>query len=173
VLAQLTAHDSDVRRPVVDLYLKCHQTFPTRSPTVVELRNVTREILVEISRDDKIYLIIDALDEVAWGSLREDLLQFVCQLPELALEKLCVLVSSRNENDFKDSFGHTDTVWQSIPVGPGNVNPDIESYINNSIERYPSLRRQNSCTKELIREKLIRNANGMYVVLCRSQENGC
>jgi archaellum biogenesis ATPase FlaH len=143
--------------------MRCHQTFPARSPTLLELQDVTRGVLVEILKTYKVYLVIDALDEVAWGAQREDLLRFLRKLPAIASEGLRVLVSSRNESDIRDTFCHPESRWTDIPVDLKDVDKDIEKYIDNGMEKHRSLKRQSSATKSLIREKLIQNANGMYV----------
>lgn len=109
------------------------------------------------------FFIIDALDEVAWGAQREDLLDFLKQLPDQAPENLRILVSSRNEPDIKGCFGCSNMVWKDIPVKSEEIDKDIEKYINSGIEKHQSLRRQSDVTKGLIRKKLIQNANGMYV----------
>jgi hypothetical protein len=143
--------------------MRCHQTFPTRSPTLLELQDVTREVLLEVLKTTKLYFIIDALDEVPWGAQREYLLRFMRELPAVASERLRILVSSRNEGDIQDTFCDIDSGWMNIPVGPKDVDKDIEKYINNGMEKHRSLKRQSSATKSLIREKLIQNANGMHV----------
>ena len=162
LLYQLSANDN-VPTCVVELYMRCHQTFPPRSPTLIQLQEVMGQVLTEVLESSPVYLVIDALDEVMWENSREELLTFVGQLPAQATAQLRILVSSRNETDIRDEFGQSDSVWKDLPVSPKDVDQDIERYINKGINKYPVLKRQNHATKALIREKLIEKANGMYV----------
>lgn len=160
ILSQLCVGDK-VPLPIVELYMKCHQTFPTRPPSLLQLRDVLRRVLIETSKKRTIYIVIDALDEVNPGVQRYELLEFVGQLTELTTGNLRVLVTSRNEPDIQDTLGHSNSGWKDLPISSKDVDKDIEKYINNGIEKYRSLDRQNHATKALIREKLIDNANGM------------
>ncbi|CAN9396963.1 unnamed protein product [Alternaria alternata] len=124
--------------------------------------DVMQKVLTEVLKTEQVFFIIDALDEVAWGAQREDLLDFLKQLPDQAPENLRILVSSRNEPDIKGCFGCSNMVWKDIPVKSEEIDKDIEKYINSGIEKHQSLRRQSDVTKGLIRKKLIQNANGMF-----------
>jgi hypothetical protein len=153
--------DEDVPQPIVELYQRCHQTFPTRAPTLLQLQNTMQKVLAQILKTDKVYLVIDALDEVPRGVQRDKLLEFVSQLPNFGTDRFRVLVTSRNENDIQDALGGSDTGWMDLPIAPEHINQDIERYVNEGIEKHRSLKRQSDSTKALIREKLIQNANGM------------
>jgi hypothetical protein len=120
-----------------------------------------QKVLAQILKTDKVYLVIDALDEVPRGVQRDKLLEFVSQLPNFGTDRFRVLVTSRNENDIQDALGGSDTGWMDLPIAPEHINQDIERYVNEGIEKHRSLKRQSDSTKALIREKLIQNANGM------------
>lgn len=121
-----------------------------------------RQVIAEVLKTCNIHFVIDALDEVTWGSQREELLRFMGELPGYAKEQLRVLVSSRNETDMQGAFSGSDSSWKDLPIALQHVDRDIKIYIDGGIEKHPSLRRQNEFTKSLIREKLINNASGLY-----------
>ena len=148
-------------QPIVELYQRCHQTFPTRAPTLLQLQNTIQMVLTQVLKNDKVCFVIDALDEVPRGVQRDKLLEFVSQLPNFGTDQFKVLVTSRNENDIQDALGGSDTGWMDLPIAPEDVNHDIERYVNKGIENHRSLKQQSDSTKALIREKLIENANGM------------
>lgn len=118
-------------------------------------------VLTQVLKNDKVYFVFDALDEVPRGVQRDKLLEFVSQLPNFGTDQLKVLVTSRNENDIQDALGGSDKGWMNLPIAPEDVNQDIERYVNKGIKKHRSLKRQSDSTKALIREKLIESANGM------------
>ncbi|CAI6338880.1 unnamed protein product [Periconia digitata] len=164
LLSQL-CDEPTVPGPMVELYMKCHQTFPARLPTLLELKDVTNKVFDKVLQSQKVFLVLDALDEVTWGPQREDVLDFTYELSQNAAKGLQIVVSSRNDTDIRERFASPDTNWKNIPIQYQDVDHDIEKYINNHIEKYPSLKRQDAATKNLIREKLVNNAHGIWSAL--------
>jgi hypothetical protein len=104
-------------------------------PDVQELFDVLKECIAECS--EKIYLVIDALDECpvsAPAQKRSDLLGLISKLLEAGYDSLHLAITSIPEQDIKDHF-------HAIPKPPTEVNVepllfnDIGPYVDAAVER--------------------------------------
>lgn len=130
--------------------------------------------IVEGSGTDAIYIIVDALDEC---NKRSQLMKSLVSISELKLRNLCILFTSRDLVDIRRVL--EPVVDYEIPIGSSEddlpfsfdssehrkagIKSDIVLYIEQNIEELHYLNIRSDEIKKLIRDKLVNQANGMYV----------
>lgn len=107
-----------------------------------------------ISRLDRTYIIVDALDECID---MERTLAWIKQLVQWKSGKVQILISSRPEAEIKERFDSTPSVTGISLVGR-SADADIEIYINAMLAQ---MVRWDAQTTEHVRHALIAGANGM------------
>lgn len=109
----------------------------------------------EISRGARrTYIVIDALDEC---TNREGLLDGLAELHSLMDLGLNILVTSRKENDIKDTF-------ESLPslfIKESDIAKDVELYVKSEIEKRKELKERTDVVKARITSTLVEGAKGM------------
>ncbi|KAK0950028.1 hypothetical protein LTR91_025979 [Friedmanniomyces endolithicus] len=104
------------------------------------------------------YVVLDALDEC---KTRSDLLQ---QLPRLKSGRVCLLLTSRTEEDIVSSLREWIPSSNFVSIRQGPVDIDIREVVRNRIATDPKLRRFKSrpdvCTE--IETRLMEKADGMF-----------
>jgi len=119
---------------------------------------------------DRVFIIIDALDECMQDEEREILnrrriMNFIFELTDdLKDDPPCVkvFVTSRRETDIADAFALHQT--STIQIEAKNVAGDINAYVNQHVEdlvKMKQLKLRRSTLKKKIVEMLVANAEGM------------
>ncbi|KAK0308799.1 hypothetical protein LTR01_004678 [Friedmanniomyces endolithicus] len=150
---QLYRHAESTRKHVEQLYLSCESG--REQPSTRTLLD-TWEMMAENIGDP--YVVLDALDEC---KTRSDLL---LQLPRLQFGRVCLLVTSRTEEDIASSLREWIPPSNAVSVRQGPVDVDIREVVRNRIATDPKLRRFQSrpdvCTE--IETRLMEKADGMF-----------
>jgi hypothetical protein len=119
-------------------------------------QNLIQIIISLLSSSDRIFLIIDALDECIE---RYELCQMIHQLMGGYSESLKLLVTSRKEQDITTSL--RDIVHVEIGIQTTEVDNDIELHVQKCLENDPKLKRWNEAIKYEILDSLVRGSCGM------------
>lgn len=115
-----------------------------------------------------VYIVVDALDECVE---RRHVLKLLASLPNLRLPNLRVLVTSRDLVDIRRilepiidaeiQIGSAKRqIWEQQSNG---IQGDIALYVERSLTEQYYLEMRNDTVKSKIKEKLVRQADGMYV----------
>lgn len=107
-----------------------------------------------------VVIVLDALDEVPFGSLRDDVLDLLLQLTELKSPILRILVSSRKDRDIEERL-ILEAGWRSQPIETHLVSEDIGRFVRGQLTRRPKLRMQSAEIKELITTGIVDLSGGM------------
>ena len=107
-----------------------------------------------------IVIVLDALDEVPFGPLRDDVLDLLLQLTELKSPMLRILVSSRKDRDIEERL-ILEAGWRSQPIESHLVSEDIGRFVRGELEHRPKLRTQSAEIKDLITIGIVNLSGGM------------
>ncbi|KAK5634332.1 hypothetical protein RRF57_010046 [Xylaria bambusicola] len=110
----------------------------------------------------RIYLVIDALDEVPLQH-SHDVLTFLQELATASLPHLNLLITSRYDSRIEVTLGGA-SFWRIIPIMKESVKEDIELYVNKFVHddtRLSKLCKKSITLKELMHEKFVEKGNGM------------
>lgn len=105
---------------------------------------------------ERIYIILDALDECAE---RAELLNLMEQLKHWNIQNLHTLVTSRREKYIED--GLESLVTYQTPIQDAKVHADIQAFIKNELRQDGKLRKKPEHIQKEIEEKLVKGAHGM------------
>ena len=111
---------------------------------------------------DKVFLVIDALDECK-ESYREDILSFFSDILQ-AHACIKIFVTSRKEEDIENAFSSQQT--PVIPIEAREVRKDIEVFVRGRVQEFVQTKKLYISTAELKEEvisTLINGAEGMFV----------
>ena len=147
--------EGGVPKVLVNLYARCGNGH--KEPTLDDLQNTLQRILDGFSST---FIILDALDECAE---REKLLNWI---QTFVWEKntnlrLHLMVTSRPEQEIEDklkSYHYLDLVEQP-------ENHDLMAYLDYQLQNDSDLRKWNSEIQEQIKLTLMKQADGMYVII--------
>ncbi|CUS15252.1 unnamed protein product, partial [Tuber aestivum] len=157
LIGQLPKRPSDqgLPREIVDLY---HSTKAIgKSAETGPLKDLLSQI---IRRFRKTFIILDALDEVP-RSEREDLLSWLDKLTaDHNLESLSILITSRPEADIVRSLAPL--IAFSISLQSETIDPDIRTYIQNSLDGRDGFRKFTKEIRSEIEETLVSGSQGMF-----------
>ncbi|KAF2182417.1 hypothetical protein K469DRAFT_503933, partial [Zopfia rhizophila CBS 207.26] len=136
----------------------------SRPPNV--LWNVFRKI-VEEAKLDKLFLVVDALDECNLQS-QNDLIQL---FQGAVAQPLCIkiLFSSRPNNEIKKTFSHCSARapgllrHEEVESLEDHINQDIDCYIDGEVARIGDLKHLSPGERELIKEKLTNERSGVFL----------
>ena len=117
--------------------------------------DILRRTLSWCSRDRKVLLLLDALDECG---KREDILRFLCRLRE-ENENISVFVTSREEADIEEAFRSCPRL--RLENHRADVDKDIQSYIDQRLAIDASLKKLPLAVKADIKLSLIGKCIGM------------
>jgi ankyrin repeat domain-containing protein 50 len=140
---------------------------PSRAPTRDLLEALvsilgSRKAAESKSPPRDVFLILDGLDEVPYGSSRDTVLELVKEL-EKSGPHVHILVSSREEQDIGSALSQSRD-WKRFPIGMNLVEDDIALFIACQIEDHSKLKSLPSEVKRDIEENLVFGANGMQVL---------
>jgi hypothetical protein len=120
--------------------------------------------MLEISKQEPIYIILDALDECpnshGFPSPREEALKIVKDLIDLKLPHLHFCISSRSEIDIRKVFEPLMTYRVSLDDQSGQ-NEDIANYIRSIVRSDAIMGKWPEEEKRLVIQTLVQNSSGM------------
>ena len=142
--------------PLIDLYKWTDDG--SRQPTVDELLDVLKKSAGSFSHT---YIVLDGLDECI-GSDRTAVLKFLSDLQSWDLNPLHIFAASRPEQEIKEKM---DTLRGGRRVDlhdtMSRINDDIQVYLDSVLENDPHLNKWGFTEKALIRDTLVKRADGM------------
>jgi hypothetical protein len=146
-----------------ELYTKCHDG--STQPSEAALAHCLRD-MVELSRKDPIYIIVDALDEcpntTGTPSPREKVLRFFKDLVGMTTSNLHTCITSRPEQDIQEILNSLASGSRCVSLHQeGGQRQDITNYIHSFVHNDPQMRRWRAADKELVISTLSERAQGM------------
>ena len=129
------------------------RTYATSAPPSQEFLKVLRNIL---SNHDRVYIIVDAVDEC---TDQEDFFDFLDSVREWKLECLSVLATSRDEPDIRERLDPS--VEQEILLQNSAMDSDIRSFIVETLQKDKKLQVWSGLFSE-IEQALANGAQGMF-----------
>lgn len=127
--------------------------------------NQLYDCLVSILNSDEYWVIVDALDECPnrQGSHTEGVLQFIKSLREDTQEHTHVLVTSRAEQDIRDSISQWGAEANALQLKQGLVSQDIESYVTHQLATREGFKRWDGRPDlvQEIKDTILNKADGM------------
>lgn len=115
---------------------------------------------VDVTQAPQVYIVLDGLDEIPYGSHRTALLLLLNQMAGRECPLLHILVSSRPERDIGAEILGSHH-WRTFPFSSGGAKNDMEIYVANQIKLTQRLASLPDHTKHDIQEKLVAGAGGM------------
>lgn len=166
ILAQITRLHTESQRRVLnrDDITDCLMSA-IRQLSGDDLRNKGSDNGMEPT---SLVLVLDGLDEVPFGLLRDDLLDLLLQLAELKSPILRILVSSRKDRDIEERL-MLEAQWRSQPIESRLVSEDIGRFVRSQLAHHWNLKTQSVEIKGLITEGIVDLSGGMYVSLPTSR----
>jgi hypothetical protein len=161
LIFQLSAESDPCYRILSRLY--SDHAGGTREPAEDALSDCLVEML-EVPDQPPMYIIIDALDECpnisGLPTAREQVLEFLEYLVELALPNVRICASSRPEIDIRNTLEHLTSFCMSLHDESGQKK-DISSYINEIVRTDKKMRRWREGDRRLVIDTLSDKADGM------------
>ncbi|KAI7969608.1 hypothetical protein EIK77_001135 [Talaromyces pinophilus] len=153
LLKQLAQEQPSIPEAVRNLY-NLHKAKQTR-PSPDEIRNILHHIAVTYSR---VFIIVDALDECQLSyEGREVFLREIFHLQAKA--GINIFATSRYIQDIEAKFD------QSIRLEIRASDTDVERYLDQKLQDFPSWILKDSSLQTEIKSKIARAVDGMYVSL--------
>ena len=109
-----------------------------------------------------IFLVLDALDEVPYGPLRDKILDFLAELTKLNLRCLRILLTSRREGDISQRLLAM-KACKPVTIDTHNVKEDIRQFVDHQIAGHWNLKMQSEKVKLQISNGIVEMAGGMLV----------
>ena len=109
-----------------------------------------------------VFLVLDALDEVPYGPLRDNILDFLAELTRLKIRCLRILLTSRKEGDISERLLAM-TTCKPVTIDPHNVREDIRLFVDHQIGGHWNLKMQSEKVKLQISNGIVEMAGGMLV----------
>lgn len=130
---------------------------PHRSiPSTDELQKI---LLVSIRLCERVFLLMDAIDECPEDrDVRQSVLDRVERLTQGA-PNLQIFVTSRELPAFREPM--VALGFECVRIATSAVDADIRTYVANELSRHRSFRRFGPATLDLIKNTILRKANGM------------
>jgi Cdc6-like AAA superfamily ATPase len=130
-----------------------------RHPSLDDFLEVLQDIIQGFPQS---YIILDALDEC---TNRAELMDILKSMVEWRLEKLHILVTSRQERDIESSLKDFVDEQSIICLQSKPVDKDIHTYIRQRLSHDKNLEKwqKDHGIRQEIEEALIKGAHGMYV----------
>lgn len=162
---------AEVPEPVRTLFESCNEGFPPRLPTIQELANTLRGVLVSSkphigdgSGEEEVrdfYLLIDGLDELQW-SIRDDLFQSFDPIIALQLTNIRLLFTSRYRSDIRVQPAPNHAPWNQVNIDIDSIQSDIAKFVSREVSAHTRLQRLDQDIKDAIMQRVAFEANGMY-----------
>jgi hypothetical protein len=159
LIRQFSATYGGVPTVLTKLYHSCHDGGS--QPSVQSLQSVLLTILEAF---DDVYIVLDALDEC---TERKDLLKWIKQMTSWKRSKLHLLTTSRPEEDIAKHLRLLDP--DHVYIKQDLVTHDIEMYIDCILDGEDSFEQWGDKTKAIIKNTLLENAGGMYVLFLHAK----
>ena len=153
LLFQLSTQSAAAHDALLSMYGKCQKTQV--EPDKTELYSILDQIMDAAA---SIYVVIDALDECIE---RDELLRITTKLIGRPTKNLCMLMTSRLEQEIEQSLGSL--VTHQTAIEKGVVDQDIRVHIQDQMTHNPRFRKWGSSHKQGIEDALMRKTNGMCV----------
>lgn len=133
------------------------ETLIAKPPATLSLKQ-SKRLIEKLIQDEysSVTIVIDALDECN-SKKRGDLFRFLGDLLELPGTIVKIFVSSRNEPDIFDVFGHSDNLY----IDASNNAEDIRNFVEQEVETRLLGGKAEDGLKELVKVKLCEKAQGM------------
>ena len=161
LLTQLSAQ-SDARCDVLERLYKVYSNG-SKEPSEDALRECLKDMLTAQDQGP-IFFVFDAIDEcpnsTGTPSPRENVLELIEWLSELAYSHVSVCATSRPESDIEAVLLPLASYTVSLH-GESGQKEDIANYIKWFINSDPKARKWRKEDKELVLEKLLERADGM------------
>ena len=147
-----------------ELYEENTKAWPPSSPSVSSLQELLfAGLKLRCSNEKmprKVFLVIDALDEIPKGMRRTEVVKFLKDLADLRIPFLHVLVTSRPKLDIKFPLSTENDAWVVLNVDEAAISADIGIYVNAALDTdfVPPL---SDDTKEKVRRRLTKDQHGM------------
>jgi hypothetical protein len=154
LIRQFSTPYGGVPAVLTKLYHSCHDGGA--QPLVESLR-ATLLLILEAFND--VFIILDALDEC---TERKDLLNWIKEMTSWRKGKLHLLATSRPEEDIAKHLRLLDP--NHVYIKQDLVSRDIERYIDSILDGEDSFERWGDEIKAKIKNKLLDNARGMFVI---------
>jgi len=107
------------------------------------------------------FLIFDGLDEIPYGSQRDNILEVLGEISATSTaENIHILVTSRVEKDISDGLPSSQG-WLRYGIGRSRVEDDIALYTSCEIAAHQKLNALPDRIKDKIKRRLIQGSNGM------------
>jgi hypothetical protein len=132
-----------------------HDAYRSGPPPPLTLLDYLQQL---IKKFDRVYLLIDALDESPRYDQRDSVLKSIAALREGAPTGLHLLVTSRDESDIRDALG---TAVEEVKLKTAGIDDDIGKFVAQKLETDPILRRKWYRDREKIQEALTQRAQGV------------
>ena len=158
LISQLSQQCDKVPVTLETLFSSCENR--QRHPLLDDFLEVLQDIIQGFPQS---YIILDALDECA---NRAELMDILKSMVEWRLEKLHILVTSRQERDIESSLKDFVDEQNIICLQSKSVDKDIHTYIRQRLSHDKNLEKwqKDHGIRQEIEEALIKGAHGMYVL---------
>lgn len=132
-----------------------YDAYKSSTPPPLTFLDYLRQL---IKKFDRVYLLIDALDESPRYDQRDSVLESIAALREGAPTGLHLLVTSRDETDIRDALG---TAIEEVKLKTAGIDNDISKFVAQKLETDPILQRKWHGDQEKIKEALAQRAQGV------------
>ena len=129
-----------------------------------------RRIFDNIVKDPEageVYCLIDALDECEKESRQLFLVNFIKLFSSQQSKKTVIkfIVTSRGENDIKESLVTADPAIQNLQIDSGRVNDDLSKFINVKVDELSKKKGYQPKQKDMIKHALTEKAGGTFLYI--------
>lgn len=146
--------DGRIPSVLADLYKQCDNGH--REPS---MKNLQATLLAILHGFDRVFLIIDSLDEC---QSRVEFLPWLKDITKWKGGKLHLAVTGRPERDIVDVINSLDR--REVCVDADTENADIQTYLNHQLQVDTKLSRWSQEDRDHINNVLTKKAEGMYVL---------
>jgi ankyrin repeat domain-containing protein 50 len=151
VVLQLSSQLNDGHFDLVRL----HASYKNGEAPTPALLECARQLMLKFQ---DVYLIVDALDESPRHDARERVLKTITDIRAWSLDRLHILVTSRDEPDIREHLNPSST--EDISMKNAGINKDIELFVRGHLQRDRALQKWSSYHSR-IQEELTAKAGGV------------
>jgi len=151
IITQLCLHRPQLPPEVQELYTKCDN-----GKWEPDTESLIKTVLLLFKNSERIYLVMDALDECAE---HDELFDFIPRLRCLASGHVNLLVTSREERDIANAL--QDVIEVRIGLESHVVDGDIRLHVQKCLATDKRLGKWNPHIRQEIQDALVQGAHGM------------
>lgn len=151
IIMQLAHRCDGIPAALAEMYYQCDKG--SRQPPIALLEDTLIRVLDGF---DKVYIIIDALDEC---SERKDLVQWIQSLASRVKGKVHMMVTSRPEREISRGLGSLSNL-EDVCISGQQMKPDIRCYLNARLCQSDA-DKWREAQKDMIKDTLESGADGM------------